>query len=146
MRGLLGGGIRAVEDVDEFLSFARCLFGHRGEKGIEVGAVSEKRAVVEREVFALVDIAPFKVGVARGVCNLHCGHAGKTIGHELGVFAGALRLVEAQHRRDALRDSFGGDDDNLARSKLTCGLRGHDDVLVVGKDEHDLGGGLLDGL
>ena len=93
-----------------------------------------------------MDVAPFKVRVARGVCNLHRRHACQTFGHQLRVLTGGLRLVEAQHRRDALRNGFGGYNHDFTRRQLLRRLRRHNDVLVVGEHKDNLCRGLLDGM
>ena len=145
-QGLFGvgfGDIGAVEDVDEFLSGRRGLVREGGEQGGDVLRGPGQRAVAQAQVVACVDVEAVKVGIARGVGDLHGHDAGEAVGHGGLVLARLHAGVEGEHRADALRDGFRRDDDDLARGELRRGLRGHDDVLVVGQDEDDLRRGLF---
>ena len=140
------GNVAAVEDIDKFLTACGDLIRHLREKLGDVAAGAEKRAADEAEIVALVDLKAVKIGIAGGVGDLHGGDGIETVVHGGDVVLQIHRRVEIQHGGDALRNGLAGDDNDLLIRQGSGLLGGHDDVLVVGQDEHDLRRSALDGL
>ena len=65
--------------------------------------------------------------------------------HALLVLVGLTVVVKGQHGAHPLGDGLGGQDHHLLFRQGGGLLGGHDDVFVVGQDEHDLRRGAVDG-
>ena len=92
-------------------------------------------------------------GVALGVLGILDGggdlaglDVGERLGHGLDVILEGCLAVHAEHGGEGLRHGLGGHDACRDVGQLAGGLGGHDDVLVVRKEDDrvgvDLGGGI----
>ena len=85
-----------------------------------------------------------EIGVPGGIGDLGRGDGGETAGHGL---RNAVRVrglkVHVHHGGDALGHRFGGNDHHALLRQGGALLSGHDDIAVVGQDEHRLGGNFV---
>ncbi len=112
---------------------------------MQVAARAHQRTVAQRQIVALNDLMSVKVGIARGVGDLHGRDGVKAVRHCGSVVLRRERRVKVQHRGDALRHGLAGDDDDLPVRQLRRLLRGENDVLIVRQDKDRLRRGLLHG-
>ncbi len=92
-----------------------------------------------------MDLEAIEIGVPGGVGDLGGAHVFPGLLHGGGVAVPVAVGIQHQHGGNALGDGAGGHHHDLpVLNEAHALLGGHDDVLVVGQDEHRLGGGAGD--
>ena len=142
--GVLVADVAAGNDRDELgvllLHGAGQTIGHLDQ----VGAGGNDFAVLQRHDLALFDGLAVKLAVAGGIGDQTRADAVRRLHHGNGVLLRLQVGVKVQHGGHALGHGAGGQHDDLAVRELLRLLGRHDDVLVVGQNEHGLGRHALD--
>ena len=70
-----------------------------------------------------------------GMSDFASFHLGESLRHGFDVFFERNFAIEAEHRRERLRNARGGNDCTRLLGDLDTSLSGHDDVLVVRQND-----------
>ena len=141
MGGVLSDVLTIIEgDEGGVLPFLRQLF----QQSVQLGVGAEQLAFLQGQIVALMDLKAVEIRVPGGVGDLRGGDGGQRFSHGLRNRCDLRLRVYVHHGGDALGNSLAGDDHHVFLRQALTLLGSHDDVAVVGQDEHGLGGDLID--